>query len=147
MSMGVSAGRQKGRVSSSLSEINVTPLVDVMLVLLIVFMVSAPLMQQGIQVDLPQADTGALNQVPDQLLLVVDRKKRISVNGQRIRKGTLIKRLAAMASVKPDIQVFVQADRRIDYGYVARVVAEVKKAKIHRVGLVTQPGSAKGAPL
>jgi biopolymer transport protein TolR len=124
----------------TLAEINVTPLVDVMLVLLIVFMISAPLMQQGVQVDLPKANAGSLSEVPDQLILVVNRSKDILINGNSIQAGTLRSRLEAISSVKPQVEVFIQADQGIPYGYIAQVMAEVKKARIHRIGLVTEPG-------
>ena len=124
---------------SVLSEINVTPLVDVMLVLLIVFMISAPLMQQGVQVDLPKANAGSLNQVPSQLMLVISKAQKVAINGNTVETGTLRVRLEAISSVKPDVEVFIQADRGVPYGYVAQVMAEVKKAKITRVGLVTEP--------
>ncbi|MEK7691111.1 MAG: biopolymer transporter ExbD [Bdellovibrionota bacterium] len=123
----------------TLSEINVTPLVDVMLVLLIVFMISAPLMQQGVQVDLPKADTGSLSQTHDQLVIVLHRGKEITLNGNRIEEGTLRRRLEAIAAVKPETEVFIQADQNLTYGYIAKVMADVKKAKIFRVGLVTDP--------
>lgn len=137
---GSSPSRNSQMTHTSLAEINVTPFVDIMLVLLIVFMVSAPLMQQGVQVDLPQAESSALNETPKQLLLSVDRRKQISLNGKKIEKGTLRKRLLAIAAVQPKTEVFVQADRRVPYGYIAQVIAEVKQAKLSRVGLVTQPG-------
>src|SRR3954469_5872467 len=101
------------RTPTTLAEINVTPLVDVMLVLLIVFMISAPLMQQGIQVDLPKANAGTLSEVPDQLVLVVNRSKQISMNGNVLPAGTLRTRLEAIAAVKPNVEVFIQADQGI----------------------------------
>ncbi len=122
-----------------LSEINVTPFVDIMLVLLIVFMISAPLMQQGIQVNLPKANAGAIDDVPDQILLVVRKDKRILINEKKIPRGQLRKKLRAIAQAKPSIQVFIQADRKLSYGFIAKVIAEVKQAKIQKVGLVTQP--------
>lgn len=128
---------------TTLAEINVTPLVDVMLVLLIVFMISAPLMQQGVQVDLPKAKASNLAEVPDQLLLVVNRKREILINDNEIKRGTLHRKLTAIAKAKPDVQVFIQADRKLPYGFIAQVMAEVKQAKIHRVGLVTEPGDNK----
>ncbi len=131
---------QVGKTQTALSEINVTPLVDVMLVLLIVFMISAPLMQQGIQVDLPKANAPTLNEIPDQLVLVVDKSRNVTLSGKRIPQGTLRERLAAIAKAKPEIQVFIQADQAIPYGVVAQVMAEVKQAQITRVGLVTEPG-------
>ena len=115
-------------IPSSLAEINVTPLVDVMLVLLIVFMISAPLMQQGIQVDLPKANTGSINEAPDQLILSVDRSRQISLAERPIPAGALLKKLEAIAAAKPNIEVVIHADQNLSYGYVAQVMAEVKKA-------------------
>src|SRR3954471_24612638 len=94
------------RTPTTLAEINVTPLVDVMLVLLIVFMISAPLMQQGIQVDLPKANAPTLSEIPDQLILVVDKAKAVTMNGNRVAEGSLRSRLSAIAKAKPEIQVF-----------------------------------------
>jgi biopolymer transport protein TolR len=131
---------QPSKTQTALSEINVTPLVDVMLVLLIVFMISAPLMQQGIQVDLPKANAPTLSEIPDQLVLVVDKSKSVTMNGNHIPEGTLRTRLEAISKAKPEIQVFIQADKSIPYGFIAQVMAEVKQAKITRVGLVTEPG-------
>ncbi len=133
-----------GSTPSTLAEINVTPLVDVMLVLLIVFMISAPLMQQGIQVDLPKANAPTLGEVPDQLILTIKKNHQLTINGKTIEKGTLRVRLEAIVSVKPDVEVFIQADQGVPYGVVARAMAEVKQSKINRVGLVTQPGTEDG---
>src|SRR3954454_13772892 len=111
-----------GRSSlASLAEINVTPLVDVMLVLLIVFMISAPLMQQGVQVDLPKANAGSLSEVPDQLVIVVNKGRQISINGNTLPQGTLFTKLSAVAAVKPNVEVFIQADQSVAYGYIAQV--------------------------
>lgn len=140
MGMSIQTGSSSSRIPSALAEINVTPLVDVMLVLLIIFMVAAPMMQQGVQVDLPKASAGTLNDVPDQLVLAVNRGKQITINGNVIEQGSLRSRLEAISSVKPDVQVFIQADQSVPYGFVAQVMAEAKKAKITRVGLVTEPG-------
>jgi biopolymer transport protein TolR len=126
------------KTQTALSEINVTPLVDVMLVLLIVFMISAPLMQQGIQVDLPKANAPMMTEIPDQLILVVDKSRQVSMNGNKIPQGTLRSKLEAISKAKPDIQIFIQADSAIPYGFIAQVMAEVKQAKITRVGLVTE---------
>jgi len=135
-----SSGGSASNVPTALAEINVTPLVDVMLVLLIIFMISAPMMQQGIQVDLPKANPGALTEIPDQIVLLVNKTRQLSINGNTIETGTLRTRLEAMSSVKPDIQIFIQADQTVPYGFIAQVMAEAKKAKINRVGLVTEPG-------
>ena len=128
------------QVPTTLAEINVTPLVDVMLVLLIVFMISAPLMQQGVQVDLPKAHAASLSEAPEQVILVVNRTRQISTNSTTITSGTLFAKLQAMAAAHPNIEVFIQGDQGVPYGVVAQVMAEVKRAKIQRVGLVTLPG-------
>lgn len=133
------AGGVPGRTQTVLAEINVTPLVDVMLVLLIVFMVSAPLMQQGISVDLPKANAGSLNEVPDQIVLVLNKARQVTMSGNVVPKGSLRARLGAIAQAKPNVEVFIQADQSVPYGFVAQVMAEVKQAKISRVGLVTEP--------
>lgn len=136
-------GFSPNKTQTALSEINVTPLVDVMLVLLIVFMISAPLMQQGIQVDLPKANAPSMNEVPDQLVLAVDKSRRVLLNGNVVPSGTLRTKLLAIAKAKPDVQIFIQADQSVPYGYIAQVMAEVKQAQITRVGLVTEPGDSK----
>ncbi len=141
--MAFQIGKSSGsasQVPTTLAEINVTPLVDVMLVLLIVFMVSAPLMQQGVQVDLPKANAGSLNEAPEQVILVVNRGGQVSINGTNIATGTLFSKLQAMSAAHPNIEVFIQGDQGVPYGVVAQVMAEVKRAKIQRVGLVTMPG-------
>ncbi len=123
--------------AGTLSEINVTPLVDVMLVLLIVFMISAPLMQQGIQVDLPKATAQSLDQQDEQIILVIHRDKRISINDNTIGVTGLSKKLSAIYENKTNREIFIQADQSVNYGYVAQVMAAVKKAGITKVGLVT----------
>jgi biopolymer transport protein TolR len=144
MSMNVATGTSsRPGAATTLAEINVTPLVDVMLVLLIIFMVSAPLMQTGVQVDLPKATAGTLNDVPDQIVLVVNKNKQILMNNNVIQGGSLRARLEAISSVKPNVEVFIQGDQGVPYGFIAQVMAEVKKAKVNRVGLVTEPGETK----
>jgi biopolymer transport protein TolR len=125
---------------TTLAEINVTPLVDVMLVLLIVFMISAPLMQQGVQVDLPKANAGSMSEAPEQLILTVSKNRQISIAERVIPSGTLLGKLEAIAAAKPKIEVVIQADQNLSYGYIAQVMAEVKRAGISRVGLMTAPG-------
>jgi biopolymer transport protein TolR len=135
----LASSSSKTSTPTTLAEINVTPLVDVMLVLLIIFMISAPLMQQGIQVDLPKANAGTLNEIPDQVVLVVNKARTVMINGNSIAPGSLYPRLQAIAKAKPSVEVFIQADQGVPYGFVAQVMAEVKKARINRVGLVTEP--------
>lgn len=136
---------KSSRSQGTLSEINVTPLVDVMLVLLIVFMVSAPLMQQGIQVDLPKAQAQALDQQEDPLVLVIHKGKRITINENAIGVTGLAKKLEAIYETKKNREILIQADQSVNYGFVATVMAAVKKAGITKVGLVTDGSSPDGA--
>src|SRR5437868_2662712 len=91
-------GQGPSRTPTTLSEINVTPLVDVMLVLLIIFMISAPLMQQGMQVDLPKANTGAVSETPDPLILVITKSRQIQLGGKDVKAGTLRAKLEAIVA-------------------------------------------------
>ena len=125
----------------ALAEINVTPLVDVMLVLLIVFMISAPLMQQGIRVDLPKTNAQAITETPDQLVLVINENRQLFLAETRIEKGSLSAKLKAIVLAKPDIEIAIQADQKIVYGFIAQVMAEVKRAGVQHVGLITEPSS------
>lgn len=123
----------------SLSEINVTPLVDVMLVLLIVFMVTAPMMQNGVSVELPKANTGAMKTEPDQLVVSINAKQQVFINGKPIDNKDLRSRFETYAQNSKEGEVAIQADQTIPYGVLAKVIAEAKKAKITRVGLATAP--------
>lgn len=140
MSVSNPGGRSFRTTTTTLAEINVTPLVDVMLVLLIVFMISAPLMQQGIQVDLPKTTAATMTDVPDTVTLVVNKNRQIVMNEKVLPPGTLRARLEAIRAAKPDVQLYIQGDQGVPYGFIAQVMAEVKRAKINRVGLVTEPG-------
>jgi biopolymer transport protein TolR len=137
MGMNPTSAAKSGRVS--LAEINVTPMVDVMLVLLIVFMVSAPLLQQGIEVNLPKADSGSLPQTNEPVVLTIHENQSLELDQKPMNKIALFQKLASLVIAKPDLQVLVQADQSVNYGTVAKIMAQLKKAKINRVGLVTAP--------
>lgn len=141
--MAFSTNNPSRGAQGTMAEINVTPLVDVMLVLLIVFMISAPLMQQGLQVDLPKANAGSINETPEQVVLMISKDREVLINGNAIPKGTLFNKLTAMKTAKPNIEVVIQGDQGVPYGFVAQVMAEVKRAQINRVGLATQPNNSK----
>ncbi len=127
------------RLQPTLAEINVTPLVDVMLVLLIVFMVAAPLMQQGVQVDLPKAASAPLDEQQESIVLVLTKDKQIVINKNEIPFKILRTKLAAIYQNKSKKEIFVQADQAVAYGFVAQVMSEIKQAGITKVGLVTEP--------
>lgn len=126
-----------------LSEINVTPMVDVMLVLLIIFMISAPLMQQGIQVDLPKTKSPALAEQEKPVVLVVDKNGNVEISGTEIPSSRLSDKLRAIFEKREKKEIFIQADRGIPYGTVAAVMAQAQAAGIHRIGLVTEPKDAR----
>jgi len=124
------------RNRSVMSEINVTPLVDVMLVLLIIFMVTAPLLQQGIDVNLPQAK--GKNLPPEERLSIVIKKGgEIFLNDNHISMAELTKKLTAVSKMNPN--VFLKADKDVPYGLVVEVMGEVKEAGIEKLGMITEP--------
>ena len=124
---------------SMLSEINITPFVDVMLVLLVIFMVTTPMMQQGIDVDLPETASLGVATSQEPFVLVIQRDGQIRTGSTHLPLRTLRQRLIAIFETRQNKQIYIQADRRVDYGIVAEVMAEVKAAGISNIGLVTLP--------
>ncbi len=125
--------------SGYLAEMNVTPMVDVMLVLLIVFMISAPLMQQGMKVDLPKAKGDALSAKEPPLILTVQASRKMLLGKKVIAPGTLIATLAALVKEKPGLEIVIEADHKLNYGVLAEIMSEIKTAGIQHLGLVTEP--------
>ncbi|MGZ3695930.1 MAG: protein TolR [Bdellovibrionota bacterium] len=124
-----------------LAEINVTPMVDVMLVLLIIFMVSAPLMQQGIQVDLPKTKSPSLSEQEKPVVLVINKSGEAEINGNTIPQAQLSDKLRAIFEKREKKEIFIQADKGISYGLVAAAMAQAQAAGILRIGLVTEPAN------
>ena len=124
--------------TSSISQINVVPLVDVMLVLLVIFMVTAPILQQGVSVELPQAKAGALSGEEEQLVVTVDKRGTVFLNDNAIALADLGAKLEAVTRLKPDKQVFLRADRNVAYGEVVQVMAAVKGAGVQSLGMITE---------
>ncbi|MDY0300568.1 MAG: protein TolR [Trichlorobacter sp.] len=122
-----------------MAQINVTPLVDVMLVLLIIFMVTAPMMQQGVQVNLPKADAKGIDAQEETVIVTVDQQGRTFVNKDEIPAGDLRSRLAEMFAERSKKEVFLKADAGVPYGDVVRAMADIKGAGIERLGMVTEP--------
>ena len=122
-----------------MAEINVTPFVDVMLVLLVIFMVTAPMMQEGVQVNLPKADTKAMTPAEETVVVTVDKNGGIFINKDEIPAGDLRERLTTLFSTRSKKEVFLKADAGVPYGEVVRAMADIKGAGIERLGMVTEP--------
>lgn len=130
-------GGQNNR--SMMAEINVTPLVDVMLVLLVIFMVTAPMMQQGVQVNLPKADTKAMTPAEESVVVTVDKTGKVFINKDEVPAGDLRNRLSTMFVSRTKKEVFLKADAGVPYGEVVKAMADIKGAGIERLGMVTEP--------
>ncbi len=134
---------ERGGSESAISQINVTPLVDVMLVLLVIFMVTAPILQHGVAVNLPSVRAGALTGEEVQLVVTVERDGRVSLNDVRMTSAELNAKLKAILKERPDRQVFLRADQDARYGDVVRAIAAIREAGVERVGMVTEPAPEK----
>lgn len=132
-------GSGSSRSKAVLSEINVTPLVDVMLVLLIMFMVTTPLMQQGIEVNVPKTTSSGVEMKDEPFILVIHKDRRIEAGKSRVALGDLRTKLPAIFKTRKNKQVYIQADRQVDYGIVAEAMAEIRAAGISSIGLITVP--------
>jgi biopolymer transport protein TolR len=119
-----------------LSEINVTPFVDVMLVLLVIFMVTAPLLQQGVDVNLPKAKGKDLP-MDERISLVIKRDRTIYMNDTPVSMQEMRQKLGAVSRLNPN--VFLKADKDVPYGLVVEIMGEIKEAGIEKLGMVTEP--------
>ena len=129
--------RRHGRHHALVSEINVTPFVDVMLVLLIIFMVAAPLMTVGVPIDLPETQAGALNSETQPITISVNQQGQIYLQETEIPIDEVVPKLQAIATTGYDERIYVRGDRTADYGTVMRVMARISAAGYRNLGLVT----------
>ena len=137
----VSTGKRRGRRRAVMSEINVTPFVDVMLVLLIVFMVSAPLLTVGVPIDLPQSQAKALSQDNAPLTVSVTVEGKVYLQDNEIKLDDLVPKLKAIIDARGgDINelIYVRGDKKADYGTMMRVMGRISAAGYHRIALVTE---------
>ncbi len=136
--MGMTGGHNSS--DPTMSEINVTPLVDVMLVLLIIFMITAPLMQQGVEVDLPKTHAQVLKQADDQLVILsIDKNRKIYIGQTEISREELETKLLHNEKLQKEKKIDLQADHTLDYGFVVDVMAALRRAGIEQVGMLTEP--------
>ena len=122
-----------------MSDINVTPFVDVMLVLLIIFMVTAPMMMEGVEVNLPQTTAKSIKTQEDPMILTVNKKGEISLEKHKIKLEDLEAKLKSIFKYRRDKEVLLRADRDIPYGFVIKVIAGVKRAGVDKLGMITEP--------
>ena len=131
--------RRRNTAQKAMSEINVTPFVDVMLVLLIIFMVTAPMLSMGIDVNLPRVKSKSVDVTEEKLVLTITEAREIFLNKNKMQLGELNFKLEAIFSNRIDREVFLRADRSVPYRFVVQVMSEVRKAGVDKLGLITEP--------
>lgn len=122
-----------------MSDINVTPFVDVMLVLLIIFMVTAPMMMQGVEVNLPQTTAKRIKSQEDPLILTITKKEQIFIETHRIKLEDLEKKALKIFENRREKEILLKADKDVPYGFVIKVISRIKKAGIEKLGMITEP--------
>jgi biopolymer transport protein TolR len=136
-----------GKNSSLMSDINVTPFVDVMLVLLIIFMVTAPMMVQGVDVALPEVrHSDSLPSEEDQLIISIDKEGKIRINEAEVGIDLLQEKLTKIFETRMSKDVFLKADKGVPYGKVVEAMSEIKGAGVEKLGMVTQPAEQEKNP-
>ncbi|MFZ3231790.1 MAG: biopolymer transporter ExbD [Pseudobdellovibrio sp.] len=137
--MGMNSSSSGNKSRMVMSEINVTPFIDVMLVLLVIFMVTAPMMQQGLEVNLPKTAASGIDLKEDPFILVIDANGQMKISDIPIAMNQMKEKLKAIFEVKKNKQIYIQADRKVDYGLVAEAMAEARAAGIFNINLITLP--------
>jgi biopolymer transport protein TolR len=139
--MNVNANKNDHRL---LSEINVTPFVDVMLVLLVIFMVTAPMMQSGFDVDLPQVKAKTIQTNEKPLIVTISKDKKIEILDYEFTLDRLKSKLEFISQGRADKEIYLKADKTVPYGFVMEVMAEIKDAGYEKLGMITLPLEEKG---
>lgn len=141
MSLRSRTGKRSGR-QAAFSEINVTPMVDVMLVLLVIFMVAAPMMTSGVTVDLPESNASPVAGQDEPLAVSIDAAGKIYLQKTQVQLKDMQSKLKAIAGQKKDTRIFVRGDKTVDYGRIMQAVGEINAAGFTKVALITDTGDA-----
>lgn len=141
--MAMAAGGPSGGLSN---DINVTPMIDVLLVLLVIFMVAAPLLTVGVPVDLPQTQAPAINQPQEPLVITVNAQGQMFLQNDAVADDQLIPRLQAITKANPNADIYVRGDQHINYGRVMQIMGMVSAAGFEKVSLITEPTQSGGTP-
>ena len=140
--MQVNSTNKSNKKRKVMSEINVTPFVDVMLVLLIIFMVTAPMLVTGVNVDLPQASTSPVSAQEEPLTVSIDKSDKIYLMNNEINKKDLVAKLKNILDEKKESRIFVRADKRSNYGYVMEIMGKISQAGFKKISLITDGSNA-----
>ena len=132
---------ERNAAPQPMSDINMTPLVDVMLVLVVIFILTAPLLATSIRLDLPRTDAAKLQSTPESIMLVVDKTGQTFLDDQKIDLPTLAQRLSQAASDAPDTEIQLRADAAVPYGRIVEVMGVAQKAGLNHIGFVAEPPS------
>ena len=121
-----------------MSDINMTPLIDVMLVLLVIFIITAPLMTSSLKLDLPKTDAATPTSAPSFIALAIDAEGKLFFGDEALARDALAQRMASAAKANPQLEVQLRADQKVSYGQVAELIAMIQKAGLSRIGFVTE---------
>jgi biopolymer transport protein TolR len=132
-------GSGEGGPRRAMTDINVTPLVDVMLVLLIIFMVTAPLIQSGVKVDLPRASAQQMEHQEEKLVLTITRDRRVFLGNTEIPGADLERKLSSNSRIQKEKELYLHADRSLPYGQVVEIMAVARRAGVESLGMITEP--------
>ncbi len=134
---------ETGHRRRPMSQINVTPFVDVMLVLLIIFMVTTPMLQEGIDVDLPHVEASNISATEEPVIITIDGRRRVFINDAPVRRSLLKSKLEAIHKLDAGKTVLLRADEKVPYGEVMQAMSDIRMAGIERVGMVTEPAGER----
>ena len=136
--MAINLKRKRGKFKEPISEINVTPFVDVMLVLLIIFMVTAPLLTTGVKVNLPESSSKVLSDKDKTVTVTINEKKEIFIQKKKLTQKKMINKLFELKKQKKELKIYIKGDKNLNYGEIMKVMGNINKAGFKKVALVTK---------